>query len=64
VCGGKDITFPCVEEREDEIIIVYSDEEIYEREDDEGILLFYSRKGEIVKIIIPKDDEHYIIYLQ
>ncbi len=57
------MNYPRVIEEEDRIIIIYSDEPIYSREDDDGILLFYSKDGDIVKIIIPKDDEHYLIYL-
>ncbi|RUM31172.1 MAG: hypothetical protein DSY42_03360 [Aquifex sp.] len=64
MCGGENITFPCVEEKEDKIIIIYSDKEIVDYENDDGILIFFARDYDIVKIIIPKDNEHHIIYLQ
>ncbi|GAB6066507.1 hypothetical protein JCM9492_16020 [Aquifex pyrophilus] len=64
MCGGENITYPCVEEKEDKIIVIYSDKEIAYEENDEGVLLYYSKDYDIVKIVIPKDDEHYIIYLQ
>ncbi|HIP43046.1 MAG TPA: hypothetical protein EYG91_03930 [Aquifex aeolicus] len=64
MCGGENITYPCVEEKKDKIIIVYSDKEIVDYENDDGILIFLAKDYDIVKIIIPKDNEHYIIYLQ
>ena len=57
------MNYPKVIEEEDRIIVIYSDEPIHSKEEDEGILLFYDKDGEIVKIIIPKDDEHYLIFL-
>ncbi|EDP74471.1 hypothetical protein [Hydrogenivirga sp. 128-5-R1-1] len=57
------MTYPRVIEEEDRIIVIYSNEPIHSQEEDEGILLFYDRKGDIVKIIIPKDDEHHLIFL-
>ncbi len=57
------MTYPKVIEEKDKIIVIYSDEPIHSQEEDEGILLFYDRKGDIVKIIIPKDEEHHLIFL-
>ena len=57
------MTYPKVIEEKDKIIVIYSDEPIHSQEEDEGILLFYNRKGDIVKIIIPKDEEHHLIFL-
>jgi len=57
------MNYPKVIEEEDRIIVIYSDEPVHSKEEDEGILLFYDRNGEIVKIIIPKDDEHHLIFL-
>jgi len=57
------MTYPRVIEEEDKIIVIYSNEPIHSEEEDEGILLFYDRKGDIVKIIIPKDDEHHLVFL-
>ncbi len=50
-------------EEEDRIIVIYSNEPIHSKEEDEGIILFYDKQGDIVKIIIPKDDEHHLIFL-
>ncbi len=57
------MNFPKVIEEEDRVIIIYSNEPIHSKEEDDGIIIFYSRDGDVVKIIIPKDDEHYLIYL-
>lgn len=57
------MSYPKIIEEKDRIIVIYSDEPIHSQEEDDGILLFYSKKGDIVKIIIPKDDEHNLIYL-
>jgi len=57
------MSYPKVIEEKDRIIVIYSDEPIHSQEEDDGILLFFSKKGDIVKIIIPKDDEHSLIYL-
>ncbi len=57
------MSYPKVIEEEDRIIVIYSNEPVHSVEEDEGIVLFYDRNGDIVKIIIPKDDEHYLIYL-
>lgn len=54
--------FPLVVEEEDRITVIYSQEPVFQKEDDNGVEIFYSRSGEVVKIIINKDDRHYIIY--
>ncbi len=57
------MSYPKIIEEEDRIIVIYSEEPIYSREEDEGIILFYDKDGDVVKIIIPKDDEHHLIFL-
>ncbi len=57
------MSYPKIIEEEDRIIVIYSDEPVHSKEEDEGIILFYDRQGDIVKIIIPKDDEHHLIFL-
>ncbi|WP_165438792.1 hypothetical protein [Aquifex aeolicus] len=57
------MNFPYVEEKEDKIIVVYSNEKIAYVEEDDGVQIFYSKNYDVVKIIIPKDEEHHIIYL-
>ncbi len=57
------MNFPKVIEEEDRIIVIYSDKSIHSQEEDDGILIFYSREGDVVKIIIPKDDEHRLIFI-
>ncbi len=57
------MNFPKVIEEEDRIIVIYSDKPIHSQEEDDGILIFYSREGDVVKIIIPKDDEHRLIFI-
>ncbi len=57
------MNYPKVIEEKDRIIVIYSDEEAVSQEEDDGIILFLSRKGDIVKIIIPKDEEHNLLFL-
>jgi hypothetical protein len=57
------MNYPRVIEEDDRIVVIYSDKPVHSQEEDEGILIFYSRDGEVVKIIIPKDDEHHLIFL-
>ena len=57
------MSYPKIIEEEDRIIVIYSNEPIHSKEEDEGIILFYDKQGDIVKIIIPKDDEHHLIFL-
>lgn len=57
------MNYPKVIEEKDRIVVIYSDEPIHSKEEDEGIQIFYSRDGDVVKIIIPKDDEHHLIFL-
>lgn len=57
------MNYPQVIEEGDKIIVIYSNEPIHSKEEDDGIIIFYSRQGDIVKIIIPKDEEHNLIFL-
>jgi len=57
------MNFPYVEEKEDKIIVVYSDEKVAYVEEDDGIQIFYSKSYDVVKIIIPKDEDHHIKHL-
>ncbi len=61
MCGGENIELPFVKEDKEKIEIVYSCDEAVYHEDDEGIKIFYSEKGDVVRIIIPKDEDYYII---
>ncbi len=54
--------FPLVIEEEKRIVVIYSEEPIAYREEDDGVEIFYSRLGNVVKIIINKDEKHHIIY--
>ena len=54
--------FPMVIEEKDRIVVIYSEDEVAYKEEDDGVEIFYSRKGDVVKIIIKKDDKHHIIY--
>ena len=57
------MSYPRIIEEEDRIIVIYSNKPVHSKEEDEGIILFYDREGEIVKIIIPKDGEHHLLFL-
>lgn len=57
------MNYPKVIEEEDRIVIIYSNAKIHSKEEDDGIILFYDKNGDIVKIIIPKDEEHHLIFL-
>ncbi len=57
------MSYPKVIEEEDKIIVIYSNNPIHYQEEDDGILLFYDKNGDIVKIIIPKDEDHKLIFL-
>ncbi len=57
------MNYPKVVEEEDKIIVIYSDNPITSQEEDEGIIIYYDRMGEVVKIVIPKDEEHDLIFL-
>jgi len=57
------MSYPRIVEEEDRVIVIYSDKPVHSQEEDDGILLFYDKEGNIVKIIIPKDDEHHLIFL-
>ncbi|WPM31910.1 hypothetical protein IAE16_08805 [Hydrogenobacter sp. T-2] len=54
--------FPQVVEEAERILVIYSNEPAVNKEEDNGVEIFYSKSGEVVKIIINKDDKHYIIY--
>ncbi len=54
--------FPLVVEEAERILVIYSEEPAIHKEEDNGVEIFYSRQGEVVKIIINKDERHYIIY--
>ncbi len=65
MCCGENITYPIVQEDNRKIIIIYSDKEIVSsRDEGDGVFLYFSEDGEIVKIEILKDDNYHIIYLQ
>ncbi|SHK25134.1 hypothetical protein [Thermocrinis minervae] len=55
--------YPIIREEEDKIVVIYSDKEAEYCEEDDGLLIFYSKMWEPVKIIIPRDDKHNLIYL-
>ena len=64
MCGCKDLKdYPKVIEEKDKTVIIYSDKEAVDEEKDEGLLIYYSSSGEVVKIVIPKDDEYITINL-
>ncbi len=54
--------FPLVVEEAERILVIYSEEPVVHKEEDDGVEIFYSKSGEVVKIIINKDEKHYIIY--
>ncbi len=56
------MTYPKVLDGEDRITVVYSEEEPVYLEEDDGVLIYYSKKWEVVKIIIRKDEKHNIIF--
>lgn len=56
------MTYPQVFEDDEKIVIIYSDESIVNVEEDDGVKLFYGKEGNIVKIIIKKDEKYNIIY--
>ncbi len=55
-------SFPLVLEEEEKIVVIYSDDAIAYKEVDDGVEIFYSKDGNVVKIIINKDEKHHIIY--
>jgi len=50
-------------EEEDRIIVIYSEETHNYVEEDDGVLIYYSKLWEVVKIVIKKDEKHHIIKL-
>ncbi len=64
MCGCEDLKgYPRIIEEKDRTVIIYSDKEAVNKEKDEGVLIYYSSSGEVVKIVIPKDDEYITINL-
>lgn len=57
------MNYPRVVEREDRIIVIYSNKPVHRWEEDDGVILYFSEDGEVVKIIIQKDEDHYLLYL-
>ncbi len=53
--------FPFVVEEAERILVIYSKEPVVYKEEDDGVEIFYSKNGEVVKIIIKKDDKNHII---
>ncbi|MFN3813040.1 MAG: hypothetical protein ACK4SM_00255 [Aquificaceae bacterium] len=56
------MNYPKVFDGEDRITVVYSEEEPFYTEEDDGVLILYSKKWEVVKIIIKKDEKHNILF--
>ncbi len=54
--------FPLVVEELEKIVVIYSEEPAVYKEENDGVEIFYSGKGDVVKIIINKDEKHHIIY--
>lgn len=54
--------FPVVIEEQDRVVVIYSEEPIDYKEEDDGVHIFYSKKGDVVKIIIKKDERYHLIY--
>jgi len=57
------MNYPQVIEEEDYILVIYSKEEPEYCEQDDGVIIYYSKSGDVVKILIKKDDKHHILYL-
>ena len=53
---------PLVVDEDKRIMVIYSEEPAVHKEEDDGVEIFYSKKGDVVKIIIIKDEKHHIIY--
>lgn len=56
------MSYPKVIEEKDRIIVIYSDEQHVDKEEDDGVEIYYGKSGAVVKIIIKKDEKHHIIY--
>ncbi|MFN3870516.1 MAG: hypothetical protein ACK4MW_03400 [Aquificaceae bacterium] len=54
--------FPLVVEEEKRIVVIYSENPIAYKEEEDGVEIYYSKEGDVVKIIINKDEKHHIIY--
>ena len=64
MCCGENISYPTVKEDEKKITVIYSDKKIVSKSDEgDGVFLYFSEDGEVVKIEILKDDNYHIIYL-
>ncbi|WP_448587730.1 hypothetical protein [Thermocrinis sp.] len=57
------MNYPQVIEDEEKIVILYSDQPHQYVEEDNGVIIYYSKLWEVVKIVIKKDDKHHIIRL-
>jgi hypothetical protein len=57
------MNYPKVVEEEDRIIVIYSEEPHHYVEEVDGVLIYYSKLWEVVKIVIKKDEKHHIIKL-
>ncbi len=57
------MNYPKVVEEKDKIIVIYSEDPVHNWEEDDGIILFFSKEGEIVKIVIPKDEDYHLLFL-
>ncbi len=53
---------PLVVEEEKRIVVIYSEAPAVHREEDDGVEIYYSKEGDVVKIIINKDEKHHIVY--
>ncbi|MDW8095861.1 MAG: hypothetical protein RMI51_03570 [Aquificaceae bacterium] len=56
------IETPIVVEEEERILVIYSNQTPSYSEQDDGVEIFYSKEGDVVKIIIRKDEKYHIIY--
>ncbi|MEN3034270.1 MAG: hypothetical protein ABDH18_04705 [Aquificaceae bacterium] len=53
--------YPKVLEDEEKIVVIYSEEEIRHKEEQDGIELYYSKDWNPVKIILKKDERYKLI---
>lgn len=56
------MSYPKVIEEQDKIVVIYSNKQPIQKEEDDGVEIHYSSEGEVVKIIIKKDERYHIIY--
>lgn len=55
------MSYPIVLEDESSITVIYSPDEPVHTEEDDGVIIYYSRLWDVVKIVIKKDERHHII---